>query len=95
VCFTILVLPVLLDEEYWSFQYRMFYWYIQYRIYTILDFRYYNITILVFLVMYNITILVLPVLRPAAPYYPGDLHKGPSIDASYQISVHLGFRGED
>jgi hypothetical protein len=129
VCFTILVLPVLLDEEYWSFQYRMFYntcitsivgwriqalpvlcidqqfwnssfviaryWYIQYSIYTILDFRYYNITILVFLVMYNITILVLPVLRPAAPYYPGDLHKGPSIDASYQISVHLGFRGED
>ena len=25
VCFTILVLPVLLDEEYWSFQYRVFY----------------------------------------------------------------------
>ena len=25
VCFTILVLPVLVDEEYWSFQYRMFY----------------------------------------------------------------------
>ena len=25
VCFTILVLPVLLDEEYWSFQYCVFY----------------------------------------------------------------------
>jgi hypothetical protein len=25
VCFTILVLPVLLDEEYWSFQYHVFY----------------------------------------------------------------------
>jgi hypothetical protein len=25
VCITILVLPVLLDEEYWSFQYRVFY----------------------------------------------------------------------
>ena len=25
VCFTILVLPVWLDEEYWSFQYSMFY----------------------------------------------------------------------
>jgi hypothetical protein len=25
VCFTILVLPVLLDEEYWNFQYRVFY----------------------------------------------------------------------
>jgi hypothetical protein len=25
VCFTILVLPVLLDEEYWSFQDRVFY----------------------------------------------------------------------
>ena len=25
VCFTILVLPVLLDEEYWTFQYRVFY----------------------------------------------------------------------
>ena len=25
VCFTILVLPVLLDEKYWSFQYRVFY----------------------------------------------------------------------
>jgi hypothetical protein len=25
VCFTILVLPVLLDEEYWSFQYGVFY----------------------------------------------------------------------
>jgi hypothetical protein len=25
VCFTILVLPVLLDEEYWSFKYRVFY----------------------------------------------------------------------
>jgi hypothetical protein len=24
VCFAILVLPVLLDEEYWSFQYRVF-----------------------------------------------------------------------
>jgi hypothetical protein len=23
------------------------------------------------------------------------LYKGPSIDASYQVSVHLGFRGED
>ena len=86
VCFTILVLPVLLDEEYWSFQYRVFYntsitsivgwrilelpvlcinqrfwyssivnaryWYIQYCIYTILDFRYCNITMLVFLVQY-------------------------------------------
>jgi hypothetical protein len=86
VCFTILVLPVLLDEEYWSFQYHVFYntsitsivgwrilelpllcinqrfwyssivnaryWYIQYCIYTILDFRYCNITMLVFLVQY-------------------------------------------
>jgi hypothetical protein len=25
MCFTILVLPVLLDEEYWSFQYRVLY----------------------------------------------------------------------
>jgi hypothetical protein len=25
MCFTILVLPVLLDEEYWSFQYHVFY----------------------------------------------------------------------
>ena len=25
VCFAILVLPVLLNEEYWSFQYRVFY----------------------------------------------------------------------
>ena len=25
VCFAILVLPVLLDEEYWSFQYCVFY----------------------------------------------------------------------
>jgi len=25
VCFTILVLPVSLDEEYWSFQYFVFY----------------------------------------------------------------------
>jgi hypothetical protein len=25
VCLTILVLPVLLDEEYWSFQYCVFY----------------------------------------------------------------------
>jgi hypothetical protein len=25
VCFTILVLPVLLDEEYWSFQYCVLY----------------------------------------------------------------------
>ena len=137
VCFAILVLPLLLGEEYWSFQYRVFYntsitsifvgwiilelpvlcidqgfwyssfvnaryWYIQYCIYTILDFRYCSITILVFLVLYsatilvlpilqylqywyfqyckyyntsntsivNITILVIPVLRPAASYYP-------------------------
>jgi hypothetical protein len=104
VCFTILVLPVLVDEEYWSFQYRVFYntsitsivgwrilelsvlcidqrfwyssivnaryWYIQYCIHTILDFRYCNITILVFLILYSVTILVLPVSRPAASYYP-------------------------
>jgi hypothetical protein len=23
------------------------------------------------------------------------LYRGPSIDASYHVSVHLGFRGED
>ena len=72
VCFTILVLPVLLDEEYWSFRYcaqindsgivNARYWYIQYCIYTILDFRYCNITKLVFLVLYSVTILVLTVL---------------------------------
>jgi hypothetical protein len=86
VCFTILALPVLLDEEYWSFQYRVFYntsitsivgwripvlcidqrfwyssivnaqyWYILYCIYTILDCRYFNITILVFLVLYSVS----------------------------------------
>ena len=101
VCFTILVLPVLLDEKYWSFQYRVFYntnitsivgwkilklpvlciyqrfwyssivnaryWYIQYCVYTILDFRYYNITILVFLVVYRVTILVIPVFYQNVP----------------------------
>jgi hypothetical protein len=85
VWFTILVLPVLLDEEYWCFQYRVFYntsiisivgwrilelpvlcidqrfwyssivnaryWYIQYYIYTIMYFRYCNITILVLSVL--------------------------------------------
>ena len=57
------------------------YWYIQYCIYTILDFRYCNITILVFLVLYSVTttgissivniiILVIPVFVTAASYYP-------------------------
>ena len=60
VCFTILVLPVLLDEEYWSFQYRVFYntsitsivgYCIVYRS-TILVFQYCKCTILVHPVLY-------------------------------------------
>ena len=60
----ILELPVLcIDQRFWysSIVYAR-YWYIQYCIYMILDFRYCNITILVFLVLYSVTILVLPVL---------------------------------
>jgi hypothetical protein len=64
VCFTILVLPVLLDEEYWSFQYCVFY---NTSITSIVCF-----TILVLPVLLdeeywtfqycNVTILVIPVL---------------------------------
>ena len=54
VCFTILVLPVLLDEEYWSFQYRVFY---NTSITSIVNARYWSIQYCI------CTILVLPVLE--------------------------------
>ena len=61
----ILELPVLfIDQWFWySSIVNARYWYIQYCIYTILDFWYCNITILVFLVLYSVTILVLPVYK--------------------------------
>jgi hypothetical protein len=61
MCFTILVLPVLLDEEYWSFQYRVLYntsnVTLQYWIIT-----HYNIYNTGNISIVNITILVIPVL---------------------------------
>ena len=133
VCFTILVLPVLLDEKYWSFQYRVFYntsitsivwwrilelpvlyidqrfwyssivnaryWYIQYCIYTIPDFRYCNIYNTCISSIVNIIILVIPVLRPAASYYPifivlAHWNNSPRLDMSLHSDTLFWFRAD-